>query len=335
MKRVLFAVARELRPKLFAPQEEARICAACEVIAADPPASADKGFLLAHVADAEVVITSWGTARLDADVMAEAPKLALLVHAAGTVKPYVSDAVWARKVRVASSAEALAVGVAEYCLGMILLAPKRAFWAGLATREGKWREGINVFAGPAETHRQKVGVIGASRCGRHLIALLKSFTCEVLLYDPYCTAAEAERLGAKKVQTLHELFSQCLLVSLNAPSTDQTRHMIRGEHFRLLRDGAVFINTARGAVVHEREMIEELKKGTFVACIDVTDPAEPPPPDSPLRKLPNVWLTPHQAGAVAQNLFMIGELVAGEIEAFADGRPLTNEVDPEALDHTA
>ena len=72
-------------------------------------------------------------------------------------------------------------------------------------------------------------------------------------------------------------------------------------------------------------MIEELRKGRFVACLDVTDP-EPPAPDSPLRKLPNVLLTPHVAGTIAENRRRIGAFVADEIEAFVNGKPMKGEV---------
>jgi len=103
-------------------------------------------------------------------------------------------------------------------------------------------------------------------------------------------------------------------------TTKETKGMIKGEHFRLLPDGAVFINTARGAIVNEQEMIEELKKKRFVACLDATDP-EPPIENSPLRTLPNVILTPHQAGVIAENMLRMGTFVADEIEAFVNGRP--------------
>jgi phosphoglycerate dehydrogenase-like enzyme len=203
----------------------------------------------------------------------------------------------------------------------MLTATKRAFWGGLATRQGQWSESLGAFHGPQEIYQQNIGVIGASHVGKQLVRLLQNFNCNVLLYDPYCTAPQARALGAEKVETLEELFSQCMVVSLNAPLTAQTRHMIRGAHFKLLQPGALFINTARGAIIEEAEMIQELRTGRFVACIDVTDP-EPPAADHPLRHLPNVWLTPHEAGAVAQNLQRIGTFVADEIEAFVAGEPL-------------
>jgi phosphoglycerate dehydrogenase-like enzyme len=213
---------------------------------------------------------------------------------------------------------------------LILTATKRAFWGGLATRQGQWDAGIKLFHGPQEIYQQKVGVIGASHVGKQLMRLLQNFDCEVLVYDPYCSTQQARSLKATKVDTLEELFSECMVVSLNAPATAQTRHMIRGKHFRLLKPGALFINTARSAIVHQEEMIEELRSERFVACIDVTD-QEPPAADHPLRHLPNVWLTPHEAGAVAQNLRRIGTFVANEIEAFVSDEPLHYEVKQQQL----
>ena len=333
-KKLLFAVGRALRAKLFSPPDEDRIARACEEIADETPQQADKAFLLGHVAEAEVIVTSWGTAALDDDVMAGARKLKLLAHAAGSVKPVVTEALWERGVRVTSAAAAIAYGVSEFCLGLILTACKRALWAGVGVRQGQWAESLQVFGGPFEIYRQKIGIIGAGHVGRMLIRLLNNFECEVLLYDPYCPAEQASELGAQKVDTLEELFSRCMVVSLCAPNTAETHHMIRGEHFRLLPPGALFINTARGAIIHEREMIEELEKGRFVACLDVTE-QEPPAPGHPLRELPNVWLTPHEAGAVAQNLLRIGAFVADEVEAHAAGRPLKYEVKQEQLSHIA
>ncbi|MHB1155912.1 MAG: hydroxyacid dehydrogenase [Phycisphaerales bacterium] len=329
-KRVLFAVSQTHYPKLFHPDDLDRISRLCDVIPAPVPQTADKPFLLEHMDEANIVITGWGTAAMDEQIMAAATKLELLTHAAGSVKPVVSDALWNRHVRVTSAAAAISFGVAEFCLGLILTATKRAFWAGIDVRAGQWQQGIECFGGPQEIYQQKIGVIGASHVGRHLIRLLQNFRCQVLLFDPYCSGEKAQAMGAQKVETLEELFARCMVVSLNAPSTEQTRRMIRGEHFRLLQNGALFINTARGAIVHEQEMIEELKTGRFVACIDVTDP-EPPAADSPLRTLPNVWLTPHEAGTVAQNLLRIGTFVADEIDAFVNEKPLCYEVQQHQL----
>lgn len=330
--KVLFAVVEERYSKLFLQQDLERIASLCDVIEAEiPNEKDDKKFLLKHIADADIVISSWDTAKLDAEIMTKAKKLKLLAHAAGSVKPVVSDELFKQGVKVTSSAAAISYGVAEFCLGMILMAPKRVFWTAQETKKGNWQEGLKVFNGPFEIYGQKIGVIGASHVGKHLIRLLHNFNCDIILYDPYCSPEQAQELGVIKTETLEELFSQCRIVSLNAPSTPQTENMIRGEHFKLLQDGSVFINTARGAIVNEQEMIEELKKERFIACLDVTEP-EPPAEDSPLRSLPNVVLTPHEAGVIAENMARLGTFVANEIEAFINNKPFHFEVKKKQLD---
>jgi phosphoglycerate dehydrogenase-like enzyme len=96
--------------------------------------------------------------------------------------------------------------------------------------------------------------------------------------------------------------------------------MITGEHFRSLRDGAVFINTARGRIVREDEMIEVLGERNITAFIDVTDP-EPPESDSPLYTMPNVFLTPHHSGSGGDEVHRQGDYVVEELRRFLDGRP--------------
>lgn len=330
--RVLFAVREHWHSRIFSTTTLARIGRLGEVIAAPPPAEVTTAFMRERLSEADVIITSWDTPALEASLMDCAPRLKLLLHAAGSVKPVTSDALWAHGVRVSGSAAAIGMGVAEWCLGMMLLAPKRAFWAGVHTRQGLWRQpgGVDAFHGPMEIYDQKVGVIGAGFVGRRLIELLQPMGCHVLLYDPYLTADRAAELGARKVDSLDDIFSQCVAVSLNAPSTDETRHMIRSRHFDLLPPGAVFINTSRGNIVHEQELIASLRPGRFVACLDVTE-TEPPSADHPFRSLSNVWLTPHEAGAVAQNLLRIGALVAGELESFTTNGTLRYEVRREQL----
>ncbi len=330
MKRVLFAIRDERFDAIFADPIIAELRSGYEVIGGPFPRGADDKAVVAGLADAEIAITTWNSPRLTEDVLAGAERLELVAHAAGSVRPIVSDAVWRRGVRVTSAAKAIADGVAEFCLGLTLTCSKRAFWYAQEIRNGKWPKGAPVFGPPFEIYRRNVGIIGAGYVGRKFIELLRPFGCFVLLYDPYCDSAEAKRLGAEKIETLEELFSRSQVVSLHAPVTEQTKGMIRGSHFALLPDGALFINTARGVLVRQNEMVAELTRGRFIACLDVTDP-EPPRLDDPLRRLPNVLLTPHEAGSIKENLRRIGELIVAELDAYLKGEPLVGEVTAERL----
>ncbi len=133
---------------------------------------------------------------------------------------------------------------------------------------------------------------------------------------------------------LEEMFETCDVVSLHAPNIPATEHMITGEHLGSMKEGAVFINTARGRIVKEDEMIEVLRQGRIFAFIDVTDP-EPPVPETLLYTLPNVFLTPHIAGSQGREIHRQGESVLEELKRFLNGDPPRYPVTEEMMEWMA
>lgn len=332
--RVLLALQSNLYRTMFSPADVARLAELAVIINPEPEAVVTTDFLSRNIGDAQFAITSWESPRFDEHVVHRARALHTVCHAGGSVRAIVSDAFWQNQLRITSAAAAISYGVAEYCLGLILIASKRAFWLGIETRHGHWKDAGTLFGGWHEIYQQKIGIIGAGFVGRQLVALLRNFTCNVLMYDPYLSEEASRELGVTKVNTLEQLFEECRVVSLNAPSTPETQGMLRGSHFARLREGGLFINTARSALVNEAEFLEELRTGRFVACIDVTN-QEPPALDHPFRSLPNVWLTPHVAGAVAENQLRIGTMVVDEFERYTRGEPYRFEITAEQLKNMA
>jgi phosphoglycerate dehydrogenase-like enzyme len=132
---------------------------------------------------------------------------------------------------------------------------------------------------------------------------------------------KASRLGAEKC-SLEAIFNRSDVVSLHTPWLKETEGMITGEHLALMKPNATFINTARGAVVREQEMIEVLQqRPDLFAILDVTYP-EPPKPGSPLYTLPNVILTPHIAGSLDNECQRMGRYMVDELERYLAGEPL-------------
>jgi phosphoglycerate dehydrogenase-like enzyme len=332
--RVLFAVEEPMFETIFSKRDLNRLGALAHILNWLPPKKADKQFLLNHIDDSEIVVGSWGTSAFEEDVLAKASHLRLVCYGAGTVRPMVNDTFWRKGVRITSAAEAIAYGVAEFCLGLILTAPKRVPWLAEDTRHGYWAQGISSFGGGFEIYQQNIGIIGVGHIGRHLIRLLKNFDCNIHVYDPYLSGEKAALIGVNQVETLDELFSTCRVVSLNAPSIEATRDMLRGHHFAALQKGSVFINTAGSIQIHEAEFVAELRKGHFIACLDRCE-QEPCALDHPYRCLPNVLLTPHIAGVMAENRFRIGTFVVDEIENYIHGKPLKFEVTEDALSRMA
>ena len=297
----------------------------------DEPAS--KQDLLAVLAEADACITSWGVTPLDSDIVAAAPRLGHLAHMGGSVKRFVSAAVWERGMRVTSASVALARDVAETTLGLMIVGRKRIWPLGNHVRDGGWRDSPAWDRWDArELSRSTVGLIGVGNVGRHVIELLLPFETTILVADPYLGDDEAQRLGVERVD-LAELMDRCDVVSIHAPANDETRRMIDAEMLGRLGDGAVLINTARGSIIDEAALVDELSTGRIFAFLDVTDP-EPPAPDSPLRSLENAVVTPHIAGCI-ENCHRMGEMAVEEVRRYLAGRPAINEVSPDMLDQIA
>jgi len=287
---------------------------------------ATKEDLLALLPEADGCLTSWGVARLDADVIAAAPRLRIMAHMGSSVTRFVSDALWQRGIHVTTAAPALARDVAVTTVGLIIVGLKRIWPLGRHVREGGWRE--SPYWPSRELYDKKVGIVGASHVGRHVIDLLRPFGPRILLYDPYVAAEEAARLGVAKVE-LDGLLRQADVVSLHAPAKPETHRMLNAERLALMKDDALLVNTARGTLIDEAALIEELRKGRFFAFLDVTDP-EPPAADSPLRDLENVVLTPHLAGCI-EDCGRLGEMAVEELRRHFAGEPPLYEVTADML----
>lgn len=282
---------------------------------------------------ADICVTSWGCKPLTADILDAAPNLRLIVHAAGSIKPVVTPEVYRRGIPITSGAAVIAKGVAETALGFTLMSLKNIIQLAEVTRNGGWREPQSIAA-CREMCDVTVGVVGAGHVGREFLRLLSVFTeIDRLLFDPFITEEGAAALGAQKVE-LDELMRRSDVVSLHAPSIPATRHMIHAGNLRLMKQHATLINTARGSLINEPELVEVLREGRIKACLDVTDP-EPPAPDHPLRKLPNVILTPHVAGAVTTGLFRLGRYTLQEVERFVAGLPAEHAVPEDRLEFIA
>ncbi|WP_369200660.1 hydroxyacid dehydrogenase [Streptomyces sp. PU-14G] len=279
------------------------------------------------LATTELLVTGWGCPPLNATALAHAPRLRAVAHTAGSVKGHVTKECWARGIEVSSAAAANAAPVAEYTLAMILLANKRVLPAARAYAARRVREEW-LFADPTlGNYRRTVGIVSASLVGRRVIELLGAHELRVLLHDPYVTEAEAAALGATKTE-LPQLFAASDVVSVHAPLLPATRGLVSRELLALLRDGGTLVNTARGAVVDQEALTDEVLTGRLHAVLDVTEP-EVLPAGHPLWECENVLLTPHLAGSQGNELDRLAELAVQEVHRWAAGEGFAHAVLPE------
>lgn len=277
----------------------------------------------------EVLLTGWGCPPIGPAVVDRAPRLRAIVHTGGSVKRFLDERVFDRGIVVSSAAAANAVPVAEFTLAAIIFGVKRVFAWAAHYRTGRTPVPAHWLGANGIT----VGVIGASRVGRKVIGLLRNLDVRILVYDPYADPGDLRAMGAVPVP-LDSLLRQSQVVTIHAPATPETRGLLDRRRLGFLPDGALVINTARGSLIDTDALTDELVSGRLDAVLDVTEP-EPLPPDSPLRDLPNVLLTPHLAGAQGNELPRLGELAVAELARLHEGLPFAHEVRKEDLPRLA
>jgi phosphoglycerate dehydrogenase-like enzyme len=330
---VYVAISPRLVDELYLEAELARLAEIAQVERWAGPGGPTPDAVAGALRRAEVLISGWDTPALEPleGWTPEAFAVCLVAHTAGTVKKLVPVAAIERGLRVTHANNSLAEAVAEFTLGAILMARRGAFTAAV-----RMRAGLPALP-PATQHEVRgstIGVIGASAIGRRVLRLLAPLGATLLLYDPYCSPTVAAEHGAALVG-LHELLRRSDTVTLHAPITPETIGMLGAAEFAAMRDGALFVNTARGRLVDHDALLAELRSGRISALLDVTDPTEPLPQGSPFYALDNCVVLPHMAGASTQARQRQGRMIVDEVLRYFAGEPLRYQITRERWDTMA
>jgi phosphoglycerate dehydrogenase-like enzyme len=274
-----------------------------------------------QLAEIDVLFSGWGAPTLDEAFLTAAPNLKAVFYGAGSIRGIVTDAMWERGVRISSAWRGNAVPVAEFTVAQIVMALKLTWHFARGIRTNKhWDHWLPIIGAFGST----VGLISLGEIGRRVAEMLKQYDVKVIAYDPFVSAEDAAELGVTLV-SLEEVFSADV-VSLHAPNLPETKGLIRGEHLAAMRENGTFINTARGAIVREDEMLAVLQdRPDLMAVLDVVFP-EPPVEDSPLFELENVVLTPHIAGSMGPECARMGWMMVDELKRYLTSEPLQHEV---------
>lgn len=327
MNKAAFILSEEQFPRIYPQEVLQELKSICEV--QEFLSTADFLSRSTPLPDVEILFSGWGCPKLDEAALANLPSLKLVLYGAGSLKSVVTDAFWQKDIPICSAWVANAVPVAEFSFAQIILGLKQVLRLPGIMRETKRRTLPEHFEDGGAFHTN-VSLISLGQIGRFVAEHLKSLDVNVLAYDPFVSQAEAESLGVTLV-SLEEAFSASRVVSLHTPWLPETEGMITGDLLRSIPPGGTFINTARGAVVRENELIEVMQqRPDLTAVLDVTYP-EPPAPDSPLYTLENVFLTPHIAGSVAGECGRMGQYMLEELKRWQHGEPLRYQVTNEAF----
>lgn len=279
----------------------------------------------------EILLTGWGGPRLDAETLQRMPLLRLVLYAAGSVRGIVTPAFWASGVPLVSAVTANAISVAEHTVAQVVLALNHVHRLAASVRAGR---SYPAAANPPGTYDATVGILSLGAIGGEVARRLHPFDVSVLAHDPYVTGAAVRALGAQSVG-LAELFDRSEVLTVHAPATAETDGLVTPDLLRRLPPEATLINTSRGSVIDEAEMVAVLRDRTDLwALLDVTSP-EPPPTNSPLYDLPNVVLTPHVAGSTGRERRRLAQCVIDDLVRYLAGEPLKHTVDQAMLDRQA
>ena len=334
--RIFVAPSGKLQEQLFPSQVRDALSAFAEPIynSSDKRLTAED--LAARIADCEALITGWGSPKLDPTILDAAKKLQIVSHAAGSVKfllPEPASEFFRRGLRMSCATPMMSRYVAELSLFLAI---------GALRRVSQFREemkGTDMWWGtysplyPDTLIEQRVGMIGMGLITWEFVRLIKPFGCELWCYSKHGDRERAAAEGIKMVE-LDDLLSNCPVICLFAAIRPDTIGMIGRERLKLIKDGSVLVNAARGILIDEAALIDELKAGRLWAGLDVTYP-EPPAADNPLRNMPNVLLTPHVGGPTPSRYWDMAAYAIEDLRRYFAGEPLLGEVTEKRLEGMA
>ncbi len=297
------------------------------VIAVDPTSS--PGELIEVLKDADAAIP-W-LASLPLEVAENLPKLKLIQLLTAGYDAVDVIGLSRLGISVANNGGANAVSVSEHAMGLMLSVYRRLMEAWSNTVDGNWRDGIDQLPVRTEINGKTIGIVGFGNIGRQVARRLSGFDCEVLYHDVVeLMPGRDQELGARAVGLAY-LLRVSDIVTAHVPLNSSTRGMFGSREFGLMKKAAVFINTCRGPVHNEADLIKALQDGEIAgAGLDVLE-KEPADPDNPLLKMPNVIVTPHWAGGTGEGNERAVVFALSNLERLAEGRKLLSVVDPESV----
>jgi D-3-phosphoglycerate dehydrogenase / 2-oxoglutarate reductase len=258
-------------------------------------AGAPRDRLLSELADADALLVRSRT-KVDAALLAAAPRLSVVGRAGVGVDNVDVAAASARGVLVINAPTGNVVSAVEHTFALLLALLRRVSEASTSLASGKWEK--SKFLG-SELAGKTLGIVGLGQVGSRVAARARAFEARLVGHDPYLPLEKAREMGVPLVG-LEELLETSDIVTLHATATDDGRPLLSREQFARMKPGAVLVNVARGSLVDREALREALVSGRLAgAALDVFDP-EPPDPDDPILKLPNVVATPHLGASTVE-----------------------------------
>jgi D-3-phosphoglycerate dehydrogenase / 2-oxoglutarate reductase len=281
--------------------------------------------LARDLADAEALIVRSAT-RVDAALIAAAPKLRVIARAGTGVDNVDLEAATARGILVMNAPGANSVSVAELACGLMLALARAIPRADAAMKDARWeKKGLTGV----EVRGKTLGIVGLGRIGQEVAARARAFGMTLLAHDPFISESVAQDLGVELLP-LDDLCRRADFVTLHLPATPATRGLFDADRLALCKRGVRIINTARGELIDDRALADAIESGHVGgAALDVF--AVEPPRDWRLAALPQVIATPHIAASTREAQEAVGVETACAVRDFLRHGIVRNAVNAPSL----
>jgi glyoxylate reductase len=305
-----------------------RIRAACDAEIWTEPLPPPRDVLLSKVADCDGLVALL-TDRIDGELLDAAPRLKVVSNYAVGFNNVDVPAATSRGVAVGNTPGVLTDATADMAFCLLIAAARCVVDGHLYSRDGRWKTWEPMGHLGQDLVGRTLGVVGMGRIGYALAKrCARGWDMPVLYHDALRNERAETELGARSVD-LETLLRTSDFVSVHTDLNASTKGMFNTARFKLMKPTAVFVNTSRGPVVVEHDLLEALRSGTiFAAGLDVTDP-EPPAADSPLLRQPRLVVAPHIASATVGTRDAMALICAENLLAGLDGKPLPAWVNPD------
>lgn len=302
----------------------------CDVYVWDGELPTPRDVLLEEAAQADAILTMLSD-RIDAALLDAAPNLKVVSnYAVGFDNIDVAGAT-ERGIAVGNTPGVLTDATADHAFALMLAAARRLGEAERYVHQGEWKTWHPTKLLGQDVFGATLGVVGFGRIGQAMARRATGFNMRILYTGGSSAGAVAAELGAEAVE-LETLLRESDFISLHVPLTPDTKGLLGADAFRVMKETAILVNTARGGVVDSAALVTALQEGQIAyAALDVTDP-EPIPMDDPLLTLDNCLIVPHLGSATTTTRDRMGVIAAENILAGLKGETLPFCVNPEVFE---
>ena len=280
--------------------------------------------LLVLAKDADGYIA--GLDQIDSSVIEAAGRLQVIARYGVGIDQVDVQAATRRGIVVTNTPGANSVAVAELAIALMLALGRRICRADQASRSGEWPRYSGVGL-----RGKTIGLVGFGAIGREVASRLKAFGCRIVVADP-CVGPDCMDTYAVQLVPLEELLATSDFISLHASLNASTSRLVDHGFLKKMKKGAFLVNTARGELIDEDALCDALEKGHLAGAALDCFREEPPAPDHPLLRFPQVIVTPHTGSHTDEATNTMGWMSLRDCLAVLSGERPTHVVNPEAYD---